>query len=329
MLESQMMPAPSDGDTVMLSGIEGAVQLNGLRLMVRTDHKPRYQHPPNSGKWCMKFHVTLPDTPSPLAAYTSHGQVTQVVLPETASFDPLSLCLAAPGKQSMMFFFREKWTSLAPAQLHVAFAAFNALSTAQPGSRLRAPPSPNDFLAACRAMHAALPPHSKDLYGELNEDAMRTFCRTCFGNLNPISAVAGGIAAQEAIKACSQKFPPMCDPQFLYFDALDAAPDAADTSLQNSRYDGQLAVFGQRVQEVLEGLNVFLVGAGALGCEILKNFALMGVGCGQHGRVVVTDNDHIEKSNVSRQFLFRSHHIGKSKSACAAESVTAIYGSLR
>ena len=134
----------------------------------------------------------------------------------------------------MMFFFKEKSTSLAPAQLHVAIAAFNALSKALPGSQLRAPPTPNHFLAACRAVHAALSPHSKDLYGELNEDAMRTFCRTCFGNLNPFSAVAGGIAAQDAIKACSQKYPRMCDPQFLYFDALDAAPDDSDISPQNS-----------------------------------------------------------------------------------------------
>ncbi len=322
-----MMPAPSDGDTVLLSGIEGAVQLNGLKLRVRTNHKPRYENPARSGKWFMKFDVTLPDTR--ITAYTAQGQVTQVVLPETASFDSLSQCLAAPGKQSMMFFFKEKWTSLAPAQLHLAFAAFNALSTTQPGSRLHAPPDPNDFLSACRAVHASLPPHSKDLYGDLNENAMRVFSRTCFGNLNPISAVAGGIASQEAIKACSQKFPPLCDPQFLYFDALDAAPNTSDFTLQNSRYDGQLPVFGQRVQEVLQSLNVFLVGSGALGCEILKNFALMGVGCGPSGRVVVTDNDHIEKSNLSRQFLFRSQHIGKSKSACAAESVAAINSSLR
>jgi ubiquitin-activating enzyme E1 len=55
----------------------------------------------------------------------------------------------------------------------------------------------------------------------------------------------------------------------------------------------------------------------------------MGVGCGKYGKVVITDNDHIEKSNLSRQFLFRSHHIGKSKSAVAAESAQSINASLR
>jgi ubiquitin-activating enzyme E1 len=38
----------------------------------------------------------------------------------------------------------------------------------------------------------------------------------------------------------------------------------------------------------------FVVGAGAIGCELLKNFALMGLGCG-NGCVTVTDMDMIER----------------------------------
>lgn len=47
------------------------------------------------------------------------------------------------------------------------------------------------------------------------------------------------------------------------------------------------------------------VGAGAIGCEMLKNWAMMGVSCGDEGKVYVTDMDIIEKSNLNRQFLFR------------------------
>lgn len=43
---------------------------------------------------------------------------------------------------------------------------------------------------------------------------------------------------------------------------------------------------------------------------MLKNFAMMGMGCGKDGHVYVTDMDSIEKSNLNRQFLFRSWDIG-------------------
>lgn len=61
-----------------------------------------------------------------------------------------------------------------------------------------------------------------------------------------------------------------------------------------------------------------MVGAGALGCELIKAFALMGIGCSDAGKIHVTDNDNIEVSNLNRQFLFRKGNVGDSKSACAS-----------
>ena len=51
------------------------------------------------------------------------------------------------------------------------------------------------------------------------------------------------------------------------------------------------------------------VGCGAIGCEMLKNYALLGIGTADKGQITITDNDLIEKSNLNRQFLFRPQHI--------------------
>ena len=61
-----------------------------------------------------------------------------------------------------------------------------------------------------------------------------------------------------------------------------------------------------------------MVGAGALGCEYIKNFALMGISC-KKGKITITDNDNISLSNLNRQFLFHKNDVKEntSKSFCA------------
>ena len=66
----------------------------------------------------------------------------------------------------------------------------------------------------------------------------------------------------------------------------------------------------------IENMKLFVVGAGAIGCELLKNFAMVNM-CSK-GKITVTDPDHIETSNLTRQFLFRQKHVKKPKSATAA-----------
>lgn len=48
-----------------------------------------------------------------------------------------------------------------------------------------------------------------------------------------------------------------------------------------------------------------MIGAGALGCEYLKIFSLIGLCCSKEGKFKVVDDDQIEVSNLNRQFLFR------------------------
>jgi ubiquitin-activating enzyme E1 len=82
------------------------------------------------------------------------------------------------------------------------------------------------------------------------------------------------------------------------------------------------------LQSRLENLRYFLVGAGAIGCEMLKNWAMMGIGSGQAGQITVTDMDRIEKSNLSRQFLFRAEDISKAKSTTAVAAALRMNSSL-
>ena len=150
------------------------------------------------------------------------------------------------------------------------------------------------------------------------------------GGRSPMAAVFGGLVGQEVIKAATGKFHPLF--QWLYFDSLESGPSeplpAEALAPQGGRYDGQIAVLGRDLNAALGKANVFLVGAGALGCEFIKNFALMGVACGG-GEVTLTDDDTIEKSNLSRQFLFRNSNIGQPKSTVAAAAALKINPALR
>src|SRR6185503_20211442 len=62
-------------------------------------------------------------------------------------------------------------------------------------------------------------------------------------------------------------------------------------------------------QQRLRRAKALVVGAGALGNEIIKNLALLG-----WGNVLVADMDRIENSNLSRSVLYRESDSGASKS---------------
>ena len=94
-----------------------------------------------------------------------------------------------------------------------------------------------------------------------------------------------------------------------------------------SRDDDRFARFeliGWWDQQRLASAKVLLIGAGALGNELLKNLALLGV-----GNVFVADFDVVENSNLSRSVLFRPEDCGRQKCDVVAARATEIYPDMR
>src|SRR5262245_40479468 len=73
-------------------------------------------------------------------------------------------------------------------------------------------------------------------------------------------------------------------------------------------------------QSRLREARVLIIGAGALGNEVIKNLSLLGI-----GNLIIADMDRIELSNLSRSVLFRASDEGLPKAECAARAAREIY----
>ena len=150
-----------------------------------------------------------------------------------------------------------------------------------------------------------------------NDKIILNIAKWSRSEINPICAFLGGVVAHEIIKYTGKYTPLNQWFWFEFSEAIENLPENTDRTLINSRYDDQIAIFGNEIQKKLSESNIFMIGAGALGCEFMKNFAMMGIATQKNNKIVITDNDNIEISNLSRQFLFRRTDVGKSKSKIA------------
>lgn len=293
-----------DGDYVTFSEVEGMTELNGCS--------------PKQIKVLGPYTFSIGDT-SGYEKYIKGGIATQVKMPQEIQFKSLKDAM----NDSSLFLFTDFAKFDAPNQMHLAFLAMHEFVRAN--GRFPKPWSQTDADAFVTI--------AKELNGkavcpiEVDEKYQDQFAKICAGDLSPMTSAIGGIVAQEVMKACSGKFMPI--KQYLYFDALECLPEDKTALTEetcaptNTRYDGQKAVFGKDFQEKVGKQRYFMVGAGAIGCELLKNFAMIGLGA-DGGAITVTDMDIIEKSNLNRQFLFRPWDVQKPKSNAAAAAVKAM-----
>ena len=290
-----------DGDFVTFTEVQGMEALNNAEPRKITIKGP--------------YTFSIGDV-SNLGQYRRGGLYQQVKMPKVIHFQPLSEQLKKP---ELLISDYAKFDR--PQQLHLGFHALHEFVSRNSG-KLPQPHSDKDASEVFEYASALASVGNDKI--ELDEKLLRELSYQARGDLAPMAAFFGGLAAQEVLKSVSGKFHPIV--QWLYFDSLESLPSSVERSEElckplNSRYDGQIAVFGREFQEKLANINEFLVGAGAIGCEMLKNWAMIGLATGSKGKISVADMDQIEKSNLNRQFLFRTKDVGKLKSECAAEAV--------
>ncbi|CAE8636731.1 unnamed protein product [Polarella glacialis] len=308
-----------DGDWVTFREVQGMAELNSSQ--------------PRQIKVSGPYSFTIEDT-SGYSAYVCEGIVSQVNVPHTIAFASYGQCLAQPqaaaGGEALAVPDLAKFGR--SEQLHFAVQAVREYR--EKHGQL---PANRDAAAAAACVQLAVESNEArrqqgDAFAlsveKIEEDVVRMVAMFCTCMISPMAAFLGGVVAQEVVKFTG-KYTPLH--QLLYFDMFELCPkeDPSDWRPQGSRYDDQLAIHGAAVQKALGDMKLFLVGAGALGCELLKSFAMIGACCSDSGKAVVTDMDRIELSNLNRQFLFRQADIGKPKSTSAANAAQAMNGALK
>lgn len=329
-----------DGDTVIFTGVDG------MELLNKTPEKGEKPATDSINGTLHRVKVIninsfkIGDTRG-FAPYVRNGLAKQVKTPVEIKFHSLEHALnhkevLIDGNMIMSDFM--KMTH--PQITHIAFAALDEFQ-----KKNKRMPKPWNIADADEFVQLAEEPAKKLESYKPAEDKcynilLRVFAFTCQGVFGPLAAFMGGYVAQEAIKGITQKFMPT--QQFFYSDCWEITPElpedlskleeavkALNITEKNHRSDGVRIITGDSLFKEIASTNLFMVGSGAIGCELLKNFAMIGLATGEKGKngvvkdgsITLTDPDVIETSNLNRQFLFREKHLRKPKSQTAAAAV--------
>lgn len=292
-----------DGDKVQFAEVEGMSELN------EGTHTVKVLSP---------YKFSISDTRS-FEAYTRNGSACQVLRRKEMDFKSLQEQLRTPD---LLITDYAKFDR--PPQIWLAIRAMHQFFSTH--SRYPEPQNEEDAQDIERFAEQISSDDFPSFEGSVDKDVLKMFSFTCGGSLAPLCATLGGWTAQEVLKGLTGKFTPLL--QVLCLDAMEVGPRPSDLPAsflpRGDRYDLQRICLGDELCGTLAKLKLFMIGCGAIGCELLKNFALLGISAGADSAMVITDNDVIEKSNLNRQFLFRPQHIQQPKSVVAAASVLAI-----
>jgi ubiquitin-activating enzyme E1 len=298
-----------DDSEISLIDVPGMPTLNGTHVSICDLHTQK------------EFEIDLDTHELPEFTEGAVGRGVQYIRPVLISYQPYNAALASLNFENVVLADQLEWGR--DHQIVVGYAAIRRVLDVHP-SLADAPFE--EILAAAREIgRVGTEDEDQPLADDVNEEILGELVREFGVEIGPMVSVVGGIAGQEVIKFVTGEHTPIR--QFLALNWIEALPADRSFTRHHDRYDSFRSVFGDAQQSAMAALRYFIVGAGAIGCELLKNFALMGVGT--TGRLIVTDPDSIEQSNLSRQFLFHDADVGKNKAECVARAVQQINPTLR
>ncbi|VDM17019.1 unnamed protein product [Hydatigera taeniaeformis] len=206
------------------------------------------------------------------------------------------------------------------AQMHVAFLALMAFIYIK--KQFPKPWSRKDAAQFLKLAERFCVPKVK-----INNDLLARICFTSRGQLPPLCSFFGGVAAQEVIKAVTHRFTPLnqwvrstdyfansllyasgADLLLLsqmYFGADSLIPSEVPGNPEISidpRYVPLLRCIGPQNMRKVTTASAFMVGCGAIGCELLKNLALLGLATGAPLAAITELTSNLSNSTISPSF---------------------------
>ena len=255
--------------------------------------------------------------------YISGGCIEEAIIPKILKFESFKDNFMKPNNNFINIDGSKKKSNIllhcAYVGLHIYYSSYNILPELNDLEEVdKIVKLSKTYYLILREKYIDYLKLKKNRLIDFDENYIISALRWCKAEINPICTFLGGIVSQEAIKITGKYTPVYQWLRFDFFETIGNLPNNVNRNLLNCRYDDQIAIFGQELQEKLNNINIFMVGAGALGCEYIKNFALMGISC-KKGKITITDNDNISLSNLNRQFLFHKNDVKEntSKSFCA------------
>lgn len=279
------------GDYVAFKNVQGMTDLNSFENVQVTIVN--------------EFSFSIFDT-SNFSVYENGGTVQKIIKPLNLKFDSLKDSLNNP---KINFIFPDPTKPDRNIQIHLAFRAvaeFEELNGRLP-ELLNEQDAENCFTIA---QQLNLKESGEPYVDIVDKELVSKTSKYSKSQISPIASIWGGIMSQEIFKHTGKYRPAQ---QWIYLDFLDVI--GPDPIINESRDKSQTLILGEKAQKILSSKEVFLIGAGATGCELLKQIVLMGV-----KKVFITDDDRIELSNLSRQFLYRQADSGKNKSITAGSA---------